>query len=343
MKIRQFFNCAVISMTLTMVFVPVIGCARSDKSKTETSDTVSHNRSVGKRSGGPQLGQPGGGPAIDKSGDSVLQAMIKEVVPRFRHLEYEDAVTGKIMKYNLLSPEKTEEGKSYPLVLFMADASTPGENYDTPLVQGYGALVWGTKKWQAEHPCFVLVPQFSGVAVNDEYQHTDEVDIVIRLVKDIAGRENVDTDCLYTTGQSMGGMISMYYNITYPNLFAASLFVDCHWDTSLFGELAKHKFVYVTAGNSGHSWGDIKPLEAAAEKDGVRYEYAQWSARLPQQEQDSFAIEMLAKGAPVNIINFTPKSVLPADGKGSEHMYSFDYAYRLTPVLEWVFRQKKLE
>ena len=50
---------------------------------------------------------------------------------------------------------------------------------------------------------------------------------------------------------------------------------------------------------------------------------------------------MLAKGAPVNIINFTPKSVLPADGKGSEHMYSFDYAYRLTPVLEWVFRQKK--
>ncbi len=50
---------------------------------------------------------------------------------------------------------------------------------------------------------------------------------------------------------------------------------------------------------------------------------------------------MLAKGAPVNIINFTPKSVLPDDGKGSEHMYSFDYAYKLTPVCEWLFLQTK--
>ncbi len=50
---------------------------------------------------------------------------------------------------------------------------------------------------------------------------------------------------------------------------------------------------------------------------------------------------MLAKGAPVNIINFTPKSVLPEDGKGSEHMYSFDYAYRLTPVRQWLFSQHK--
>ncbi len=67
-----------------------------------------------------------------------------------------------------------------------------------------------------------------------------------------------------------------------PDLFAASLFVDCHWDKSKFDELARHTFTYVTAG-----------------------------------------------------------SVLPADGKGSEHMYSFDYAYRLTPVLQWMFRQSK--
>lgn len=50
---------------------------------------------------------------------------------------------------------------------------------------------------------------------------------------------------------------------------------------------------------------------------------------------------MLGKGAPVNIINFTPKSVLPADGKGREHMYSFDYAYKLTPVMEWLFNQSR--
>lgn len=342
MNIRHLLNCAVITASVTAVSVPVMGCSPNSKTETSVADDSSAQERKGGRGGGPQLGQPGGGPAIDKSSDSTLQSMIRTIVPQFKQLEYKDAKSGRILKYNLFSPVSMDPTKSYPLVLFMADASTPGENYTTPLTQGYGALVWATPKWQAENPCFVLVPQFAGVGVNDDYEHTEEVDIVARLVKEMGTNKNVDSDRLYTTGQSMGGMISMYFNITYPDLFAASLFVDCHWDTTKFDELAKHKFVYVTAGKSGHSWGDIEPLEKAAEKDGVKCEFEQWSAKLPQIEQDSLASALLAKGAPINIINFTPKSVLPEDGKGSEHMYSFDYAYKLTPVLEWVFKQKKL-
>ncbi len=291
--------------------------------------------------GGPQLGTPGGGPVIDKTGDSVLQTMIKTELPEFKQLEYTDSETGKTIKYNLFTPVAIDASKKYPLVLFMADASTPGTDVTRPLTQGYGALVWATAESQAENPCYVLVPQYSGVAVNDAYEHTDEVDIVIRLLKNIVTEKNIDPDRLYTTGQSMGGMISMYYDITYPDIFAASLFVDCHWDTTKFGELVKHKFVYVTAGKEGSSFSNIQAVEDAANKAGIPYEYATWSAKLPSEQQDSLAQAMLAKGAPVNIINFTPKSVLPADGKGSEHMYSFDYAYKLTPVRDWLFKQKK--
>jgi len=312
----------------------------TSKSVQSSEDAGKPQRSEG-RAGGPQLGTPGGGPVIDKSGDSVLQQMIAAVVPEFRQLEYTDSVTGKSMKYNLFSPVGGDGADSYPLVLFMADASTPGEDYTTPLTQGYGALVWATADWQAAHPCYVLVPQFSGVAVNDAYEHTDEVDMVMRMLDAVASANKVDRSRLYTTGQSMGGMISMYYNITYPDVFAASLFVDCHWDTGKFAELARHKFTYVTAGKSGKSFGNITALEQAAEKDGVRYEYESWSAKLPSAEQDSLAAAMLAKGAPVNIINFTPGSVLPDDSRGSEHMYSFDYAYKLVPVREWLFRQSR--
>lgn len=289
--------------------------------------------------GGPQLGTPGGGPVIDKSADSVLQAMIKREVPEFEQLVYTDAETGKTLNYNLYSPKNIEEGKEYPMVLFMADASTPGTDVTRPLTQGYGALVWATPEWQAAHPCYVLVPQYTGVAVNDAYQHTDEVDMVMRLVKTVAQEKQVDSRRLYTTGQSMGGMISMYYNVTYPDVFAASIFVDCHWDSATFPELVKHRFTFITAGKAG----TFGALEAAADSAGVKYEYEEWSARLPQQEQDRLAAEELAKGAPINIINFESKTVLPADGKGSEHMYSFDYAYRLTPVREWLFRQSKQE
>lgn len=339
MNLSKISKYSFLAVGLALAISAFASCGNNDSKSTK--ENIQQQERKGGRPGGPQLGQPGGGPAIDKSGDSTLQAMIKEIVPQFKQLQYADSATGKTIKYNLYVPASENDGTKYPLVLFMADASTPGESYITPLTQGYGALVWATKEWQAKNPCYVLVPQFSGVAVNDAYEHTDEVDIVIRLLKELVTSHPIDSSRLYTTGQSMGGMISMYYNITYPDVFAASMFVDCHWDTSKFGELAKHTFAYVTAGKSGHSWGDIKPLEEAAEKDGRKYEYAQWSAKLPEAEQDSLAAALLAKGAPINIINFTPGSVLPADGKGSEHMYSFDYAYKLTPVREWMFRQKR--
>lgn len=309
-----------------------------------TTQQKADERPVGEKGrgvGGPQLGTPGGGPVIDKTGDAVLQSMIKELVPQFTRMEYRDAATGKAMKYNLFKPKNAVEGTDYPLVLFMADASTPGEDFTRPLTQGYGALVWATDEWQSEHPCYVLVPQFAGVAVNDAYEHTDEVELVIDVLKEVMASEHVDADRVYTTGQSMGGMISMYFNVAYPDMFAASLFVDCHWNTDVFTDIVRHTFTWVTAGKSGKSFANVEAMEKAADSEHIRYEYASWSAKLPQAEQDSLASAMLAKGAPVNIINFTPKSVLPADGKGSEHMYSFDYAYRLTPVREWLFKQAR--
>lgn len=339
MRIKNLLSGITVGICLVSLSIPLTDCAqRADKQSSEKTMGMDSSRKRGKgRSGGPRLGQPGGGPAIDKSGDEALQAMIKNVMPNFKQLEYTDSETGKSMMYNLYSPRNIEKGKTYPLVLFMADASTLGTDVTSPLTQGYGALVWATDQWQSEHPCYVLVPQYSGVAVNDAYEHTDEVDMVARLVRKITTQNQIDKNRLYTTGQSMGGMISMYYNSAYPDLFAASIFVDCHWDSATFPELVKHKFVFITAGKAG----TYDALEKAAQNAGIKYEYTDFSAKLPQAEQDSLASAALAKGTPITIINFTSKSVLPADGKGSEHMYSFDYAYRLTPVREWLFRQRK--
>jgi len=339
MRIKTLLSCISVGLSLVFLSISLTGCAqRTDKQSSEKTMGTDASKKKGKgRSGGPQLGTPGGGPVIDKSGDATLQSMIKNELPDFKQLEYTDPETGKSMKYNLYSPKTLEDGKSYPLVLFMADASTPGADATRPLTQGYGALVWATDQWQAEHPCYVLVPQYSGVAVNDAYEHTDEVDMVARLVREIAKGHQVDANRLYTTGQSMGGMISMYYNSAYTDLFAASIFVDCHWDSATFPELVKHKFVFITAGKAG----TFDALEKAADNAGIKYEYTDFSAKLPQAEQDALATAVLAKGAPITIINFTSKSVLPADGRGSEHMYSFDYAYRLTPVREWLFKQSK--
>lgn len=333
MEFRKTTSKAILSLAILCSMQAIASsCGRNGSAPEKQSITSQHHERKGGRVGGPQLGTPGGGPVIDKSSDATLQAMIKAVVPEFKQLEFTDAETGKTMKYNLFTPKNVDKSKKYPLVLFMADASTPGTDVTRPLTQGYGALVWATAESQAQNPCYVLVPQFSGVAVNDAYEHTDEVDIVIRMLNSIVVDKNVDTDRIYTTGQSMGGMISMYYNVAYPEIFAASIFVDCHWDKVTFDSLVEHKFVYFIAGNKGGAYKCLEPLEEAARKEGVQYTFAEWSAKLPEIRQSELASAMLERGAPINIFEFETGTVLPEDGKGSEHMYSFDYAYKVTAV-----------
>jgi len=281
------------------------------------------------------------GLVVDKTNDTTLQALIKDVLPKFKHAEYKDPSTGKTMQYNLFTPANAQAGKKYPVVMFIADASTVNKDVTAPLSQGYGALVWATDSAQSKNPCYVLVPQFTGVAVNDAYEHSEEVDIAARLLSKVAADNNADTNRLYATGQSMGGMISMYYNVTYPDLIAASIFVDCHWNPTTFDKLVKHKFIFFIAGNEGKAYANLNLLEAAAEKEGVQYTFAEWSAKLPESRQNGLAGVMLEKGAPVNIFEFETKSVLPDGVDAPDHMYSFDYAYKIPAVRDWLFKQKK--
>lgn len=314
------------------VFASCGGNKQTEKSA-QSADSVAHR-------GGPKLGEAASGPMLDKSSDSTLQAMIREVVPTFKQYTFTDSVSGHTMDYNLYEPAGTHS-KPLPLVLFIADASTPGRDVTAPLTQGYGGIIWATKEAQTKNPCYVLVPQFKGVAVDDSYRHTDEVDIAMRLLQSVVKAKNIDPDRLYSTGQSMGGMISMYYDVAYPDVFAASIFIDSHWATDTFDKLVKHKFIYFIAGDSGKAYKCLEPMEDACRREGVAYCYAEWSVKVPVERQDSLAQVMLDKGDPVNLFQFEPKTVLPADGRGSEHMLSFDCAYRISTTREWLFRQSK--
>lgn len=284
---------------------------------------------------GPELGKPGQGAVIDKSADAELQKLIAEVLPKFKQLEFKDG--DATLHYNLYIPASLEKGKQYPLVIFIADASTAGAATELPLAQGYGALVWATEEAQKLNPAYVLVPQFSGVAVNDAYEHTPEVEALPRLLKSLASQHQIDSKRLYATGQSMGGMIAMYLNTLRPRIFAASFFVDCHWNPAILDNLVENDFVFLAAGEKGKSWKYMKEIEEAARKMGRSYTWAEWSAKLPQAQQDELAATMLEKKQPINLISFETGSVLPESGLGSEHMYSFDYAYKLTPVRQWLF------
>ncbi|MBR6264563.1 MAG: hypothetical protein IKR05_15305 [Prevotella sp.] len=53
------------------------------------------------------------------------------------------------------------------------------------------------------------------------------------------------------------------------------------------------------------------------------------------------AEELISKGGNINFIKWEAGNVLPESGKGMEHMASFDFAYKLAAVCDWLFKQTK--
>ena len=293
------------------------------------------------KKGGERGPRQGGHMVINKDSDSVFVALKQEALGKFKQLTFNDEQTGKTMEYNLLVPEGAENGQKFPLVLFMADASTAGKEVTAPLTQGYGALEFASDRDQQKHPSFVLVPQYTDWAVQDDWSTTDEVEMTIRLLDAVCKEYNVDTNRLYTTGQSMGGMMSFYFNITHPDIFAASLFVSSQWDTSKMQDFGNKHFFYIVAGGDQKASGGMRDLAKVLKDNDARVDSASWSAKLPSSEQEKLAEELIARGGNVNFIKWEAGSVLPETGRAMEHMASFDYGYKIAAVRDWLFRQSK--
>ena len=139
--------------------------------------------------------------------------VINEVFDDFVQREYADKQTGKTVRYNLFAPKNIEDGKRYPLVLFMHDAGVTGTIVKAPLYQGNGAIAWASPEFQAQHPCFVIAPEFDEIIVDDTSTASNYLDATINLIKYLQTKLPIDGKRLYTTGQSGGGMMSIAMNI----------------------------------------------------------------------------------------------------------------------------------
>lgn len=326
------------TVVLSLVLATLISCNSGNKTNTNSTESTSAIQTT-------SWDNSYGG--TDKAYDTTLLKLREEIAPIFKTLEFKDDITGKTMTYNLFIPKNYDKTKSYPLVQFIADASTVGKGAVAPLKQGYGGIIWATDESQEENPCFVLVPSFAGPdwAVNDKHETSDEVAISFRLLNKIIKDYSIDKNRIYTTGQSMGGMISFYLNATYPDFFAASIFVGSQWDINVLKPLAKKNFFYIVSAGDEKASSGMKEVGNLLTEMGVKYGSTEFSAKLPQAEQDKKVEDLIKEGYAINFVQFTPKTVTPEgiSEKGApEHMYSFDYAYQLKPVRDWLFNQRKM-
>lgn len=298
------------------------------------------------------FGGPGGGPgggrmggSVDKSGDTELQEMIEKIVPKYRLLTYDDAETGTSLQYYLFVPEDYDASQNYPLIQFIPDSSVVGREAEAVLTQGWGGLIWATEEEQAKHASFVVVPVFTETIVDDNFNHSQQIDVAVRLLQSLTEEYSIDTNRLYTTGQSMGGMTSFYMNVTWPNLFAASLYVGSQWDVNVLNAIEDDTFFYVVSAGDPKASAGQSELMGLFDSDGVSYSAAEWSAQDDADAQNAAVAAMLSEGNSANFVTFTLGTTLAegqtSGGGAGEHMTSFDYAYKIEALRDWLFAQEK--
>ncbi len=282
---------------------------------------------------------------IDKSNDSELQLILDKTVSKFNQIDYRDTKTGRKFSYNIFIPENYNGSKAYPLVLFIIDASVVGEDTKVALTQGYGAVIWALNEEQQKHPCFIVAPEYPENILNGEDKVTNYVETTLNLLENIQKNYNIDAHRLYITGQSMGCMSALYLNGTYPNLFAGSIYVDGQWNTDILKPLENQNFFYFAAQGDKKASKGMENVKAMFDKDNVHYVQEILDAKASNDEINESIASVISMGCHANFISWKEGSVLPegvdGNGRGVEHMYSFDHAYKIRNVRDWLFKQSK--
>lgn len=330
-------------MVIGMALGIFTGCSTQTETESGPVEATTEHTTAAPTEGLGRNGRRGGRGTMMGGGisDPEVQAVLQENAGKFTQKTFTDPETGFSLEYSLFVPTSYDEEQSYPLLMFIPDSTGAGKSAKQLVEQYYGAAVWAADEDQAKHPTFILVPAFSETVVDDNWNVSAQVESAVRLIAQLQADYSIDANRIYTTGQSMGCMTSLYLSCKYPDLFAAGLFVSGQWDISALKPLEAQTFFYITAGGDEKASGGQSEVMAMLDADEVAYAYDSWNAQNSAEEQDASVAALLAQKTGIYMIRFETGSVFKEGESGMEHMASFNYAYKLTAVRDWLFEQSK--
>lgn len=134
------------------------------------------------------------------------------------------------LNYRLLSPQKMEPGKKYPLVIFLHGAGERGVNNTSQLK--FFPTRMTEPAMRAKYPCFIFAPQcppgrrwasmdWLGHKMTYDPKLSDDLEAVYEVALQIIKSEPIDPHRVYITGLSMGGFGTWELAIRHPEMFAA--------------------------------------------------------------------------------------------------------------------------
>lgn len=285
---------------------------------------------------------------VDQNDYPNLSEILSEVEDKYKEETYTDPDSNLTITYNIYLPEDYDSSQKYPLMLFIADSSLVGKDAKSSLEQGYGGVIWASESSQKDNKCIVVVPTYDEVIIDDHdgYKKSDYLEVTKKLIDNISSSYAVDTNRIYATGQSMGGMSILYLSNKYPDLFTAELFVSCQWNVDELQDIGSQKFFYVaSAGDEKASQGQSE-VQSLLDDKKVSYSYlGDVDATLSSSEMNSKIDSLIDEKNSINFITFKEGTVTSSDSNSkmgsSEHMSSFDHAYKIESIRNWLFSQTK--
>lgn len=157
--------------------------------------------------------------------------------PHYQQREF-TGKDGAKLNYWLMSPAQMEAGKKYPLVLALHGR---GGNTEA-------ATVLGNEAMRRDYPCFVLAPAATraGVwAVPADFERLrgrPQLPLALEALVKVIEENPIDRQCVYVTGQSMGGFGTFGALAASPQTFAAAVPICGGWSTA---DAAKMKDVAI--------------------------------------------------------------------------------------------------
>lgn len=213
----------------------------------------------------------------------------------------------KNMFFRLRLPDNYDENTAYPLLVYLHGQGAQGTDNQHQMSENFIDAYLSVKD---EYPAIVMLPQCPKGLRYDETKarKNASAELMACINKGVLEKYNVDTDRIYITGTSMGGLGTVRQLEQYPDFYAAGFSVcgGTHpgTDNAAVAQTIKGIPLYLT-----HSADDtIVPVE--------------------QSRQIVRALE--AVGGKVTYHEFN----------GYDHNISYQ-SYTLDGIWDWIFSQKK--
>jgi len=154
----------------------------------------------------------------------------------------------RILPYRLFIPTNYSAGTRYPIVLFLHGVGARGYDNRLQLTEQTGCLVFASEANQLRNPSFMVAPQCCSKCRWDDAAQRE---LVLGLMNSLMAEFSIDTNRVYITGLSMGGVGTWDYIGRYPDMYAAAIPMSGYGTSSLAPQMTQVPIWNFHAANDG--------------------------------------------------------------------------------------------